>query len=490
MIPLTRSSPHLYLTSLDLTSLVPVLLLAMVIYGFCAAVFADTAQTIAPPTTGVTGNSSEQNTPVAPNVNLKEVATNTPATVQPSPATSIKIDSLPTAPSNVQTTTSPEEATTSPEAATRLIPEPDDVADATPQTSQSPVTSPVASREKLVLLGAEVSPGTSTRLAWSAGDAITGLALPTPVLVVNGTASGDTLCLTGAIHGDELNGIEIVRRVIYDLDPEKLSGTVIGVPIVNLQGFQRGSRYLSDRRDLNRHFPGDPSGSLASRIAYSLFDQVIRHCDLLVDLHTGSLRRTNMVQVRADMRFADVIEFTQNFDDMVVVHSPGSEGMLRQAAVAQRITAVTLEVGESMRLQEGQVKQGVLGINSLLDRLDMYKRRFTWGEPEPVYYKSEWIRATRGGILFSNTRLGKVIAPGDILGTVTDPITNERTDITSSTHGRVIGMAVNQVVMPGFAAYHIGIEASEDDIFTSPDFLATENQPIKKNRNRDLVPED
>jgi uncharacterized protein len=311
------------------------------------------------------------------------------------------------------------------------------------------------------ILGAEVAPGTSTRLPWSPQVGIAGLSSPTPVLIVNGAFPGETLCLTAAIHGDELNGIEIVRRVLYDLKPEKLHGVIIGVPIVNLQGFQRGSRYLPDRRDLNRYFPGAPDGSLASRIAFSFFNEVIFHCDALIDFHTGSFRRTNLPQLRADMRHPDVMKFTESFDATVVLHSRGHKGMLRTAAVEHGIPAITLEVGESLRLQEKQVEIGVKIIKKLLDREQMYHNPFNWGKPEPVYYKSRWLRATSGGILFSHVKLGEQVNKGDVLGTVTDPITNVQAEIVASVRGRVLGMAINQVVMPGFAAFHIGIEAPE-----------------------------
>ncbi len=315
--------------------------------------------------------------------------------------------------------------------------------------------------EPLNLLGATVLPGTSTRLAWSPEVSFNGLSLPTPVLVVHGNKPGPTLCLTAAIHGDEINGIEVVRRVMYDISPDKLSGTVIGVPIVNLQGFQRGSRYLNDRRDLNRYFPGDAKGSLASRIAYSLFNEVIIHCNLLVDIHTGSLRRNNLAQIRADMSNQDVADFTEGFDDMVVVHSRGAPGMLRNAANKINIRAVTLELGESLRLQRHQVDSGVKGIYSLLKKQKMYSKVFDWGEPAPIYYSSSWMRVTTGGLLLSNVKLGDVVRKGAVLGTVTDPITNESSDVIAELSGRIIGMATDQVVMPGFAAYHIGVKSSE-----------------------------
>ncbi len=323
---------------------------------------------------------------------------------------------------------------------------------------------PAKKHGPFVMLGAEVAPGTSTRLAWSPGHSFEGISVATPVLVVNGTKPGPVLCLTAAVHGDELNGIEIVRRVLYNLNAAKLSGTVVGVPIVNLQGFRRGSRYLPDRRDLNRFFPGDPKGSSAARIAYSFFHEVIKHCDALVDLHTGSFYRTNLPQLRADLRDPEVLELSQGFDGTVVLQSEGTVGTLRQASVAAGIPAVTLEAGEPLRLQENEVNHGVKTIQSLLGKMNMIKKTSFWGTPEPVYYQSVWVRTDEGGILFSEVDLGERVKEKGILGTVTDPITNIRTEILSPYQGRVLGMALNQVVMPGFAAYRIGIQSSEEEV--------------------------
>ncbi len=320
-----------------------------------------------------------------------------------------------------------------------------------------------AQAQPFKMLSGEVLPGTTARLAWSPGIQIAGLSQPTPVLVVNGDKPGPVMCLTGAVHGDELNGIEIIRRIIYNLDPRELSGTVVGVPIVNLQGFQQGSRYLADRRDLNRYFPGSESGSLAHRIAHSLFEQVILKCDTLVDIHTGSLKRTNLPQLRADMNHPEVADLTRGFDGMVVVHSSGNAGMLRTAAAAAGIPAVTMEVGESMRIQDDHIDAGVNSLFSLLERQGMIARLFQWGDPEPVYYRSHWIRVNQGGILFSDVKLGAYVTEGTILGTVSDPITNEQSPVRANADGRVIGMAVDQVVMAGFAAYHLGSRASTEE---------------------------
>ncbi len=312
----------------------------------------------------------------------------------------------------------------------------------------------------LLLLGAEIMPGTTQRLAWSATELFEGVPVSTPVLVVNGSLPGPTLCLTAAVHGDELNGIEIVRRVLHEISPGKLSGAVIGVPIVNVQGFRRGSRYLPDRRDLNRYFPGNPNGSAAARIANALFNDVIAHCDALVDLHTGSFERANLPQIRADLRNPDVVTLTQGFGSMVVLHSSPTVGTLRHAATMAGIPAVTVEAGGPSQLELAEVKHGVKGIETLLSTLGMTRKTRFWGDPEPVYYRSSWVRANNGGILLADVSLGSTVRKGDLLGTITDPMSNQRTELFSPYAGRIIGLARNQVVMPGFAAFHVGIEAA------------------------------
>ena len=334
-----------------------------------------------------------------------------------------------------------------------------------------PVPAPL---QELVMLGREVSPKTSTRLAWAPTQSFEGIYVDTPVLVVNGVETGPTLCLTAAMHGDELNGIETVRRVLYNLDAAKLKGAVIGVPIVNLQGFHAGSRYLTDRRDLNRYFPGDPRGSSASRLAHSFFHEVIAHCDALVDLHTGSFYRTNLPQLRGDLRDPRVVQLTKGFGSTVVVHSEGTAGTLRRAAVEVGIPAVTLEAGGPSVLSEDAVSHSVKGIRTLLNHLGMTTRFSLWGDPEPIYYNSVWERAPVGGIVFSRVTLGQSVKKGDVLGTVTNPITNVRSRITSNHNGRIIGMALNQVVQPGFATHHIGITPPKGQISPPEEVVATD----------------
>ncbi len=361
-------------------------------------------------------------------------------------------------------------------------PEPQPVVE-TPTPSDAPVplaveTEPEPARQHLILLGSEVAPGTSARLSWAPDSSFAGIDAPTPVLVVNGEKPGPVLCLTAAVHGDELNGIEIVRRVLYDLEPKKLAGAVIGVPIVNLQGFRRGSRYLPDRRDLNRFFPGNPTGSAAARIAHSFFTEVVTHCDALVDIHTGSFHRTNLPQLRADLNDARVVQLTQGFGSTVVLQSDGAIGTLRRAAVNAGIPAVTLETGEPQRVQKKAVAHGAKGIQTLLNELGMVRKITIWGHREPVYYRSTWVRADQGGVLFARVGLGATVDQDQLLGTITDPITNVQSEVRAPVSGRILGMALNQFVLPGFAAFHIGIQKPVEQV-VEPAAIAQEDASVQ-----------
>jgi predicted deacylase len=351
---------------------------------------------------------------------------------------------------------------------------------AAPKHSDVPLAEAVETAEGLAeplqLLGSKVASGTSQRLSWTATELFEGVPVETPVLVVNGTQPGPTVCLTAAIHGDELNGIEMVRRVMHDISPDTLSGAVIGVPIVNVQGFRRGSRYLPDRRDLNRYFPGNPNGSAAARIAHSFFENVVRHCDALIDLHTGSFERANLPQIRADLRDPDVVTLTQGFGATVILHSTPGVGTLRYAATQAGIPTLTLEAGGPLQLELSEVKHGVKGIETLIGSLGMMRKRRLWGDPEPVYYRSTWVRANSGGILFSDVSLGGTVRKGDRLGTITDPMSNVRVDLLAPYSGRIIGMARNQVVMPGFAAFHVGIQTDETSAQTNEESVAKDDE--------------
>ena len=308
------------------------------------------------------------------------------------------------------------------------------------------------------LLGSVIQPGTRRNLHWVAGQSFSGSPLRAPVVVVHGARPGPTLCLTAAVHGDELNGVEIVRRVLAETLPEELRGTLIGVPIVNLLGFAEGSRYLPDRTDLNRYFPGRPRGNAASLIAYSFFEEVVRQCDRVIDLHTGSFKRSNLPQLRANLDQPGVAEFVTCFGATAVLHRSRERGTLRDAATAAGIPAVTFELGEPGTVQAEHVAYGVDAIHLVLDRLGMLPRPYLGNDPQPVFYRARWVRALHGGILSSPLALGAQVAENELLGMVINPLTNEESEIRAPFAGRVLGRALDQFVLPGFAVFHLGIE--------------------------------
>ncbi|WP_334132239.1 succinylglutamate desuccinylase/aspartoacylase family protein [Silanimonas lenta] len=314
------------------------------------------------------------------------------------------------------------------------------------------------------LLDHFVLPGTRQRLQWRPPDGLARGEIPSPIIVAHGALPGPVLCLVAGIHGDELNGIEVVRRIAEEVDPTRLEGTLVAAPIVNVFGFSRGSRYLPDRRDLNRHFPGSRSGSIASRMAHGFFNDIVRRCDAVVDFHTGSFQRANLPQVRADLSNPDVLEFTRGFGGALVLHSQGSRGMLRLAAVAAGIPAVTFEVGGPQFLEEEHIAAAAETIRALMHAMGLLPQEERNGKaapPQAIYQGSRWVRTNAGGFFFAEVKLGERVRPGQRLGWVVDPLTNTRTEILSPFDGRVIGKALDQQVLPGYAAFHIGRHTSE-----------------------------
>jgi predicted deacylase len=312
----------------------------------------------------------------------------------------------------------------------------------------------------LSILGRSVQPGERQKLTFMPMPSFAKSFVDTLVVVVRGSKPGPTLCVTAGIHGDELNGVEIARRVFTDTDPQELAGTLILLPIVNAAGFRSGSRYLPDRRDLNRFFPGSAQGSTAARIAHGVFERVIRRCDALVDLHTGSFYRTNLPQIRTDLEDPRAFALARSFGIGVVLHGRGPKGSLRRAALDAGVPAIIYEAGEPSRFQEMEIARGVEGVGNVMSHLGMRDR-----EPSAesrVYRRTRWVRvpAGGGGIFLPARQLGDRVEQGEVLGSVTDPISDQRVDVVAPQAGRIIGMAVPQVVLPGAAVFHLGSDDS------------------------------
>ena len=333
----------------------------------------------------------------------------------------------------------------------------------------------------LEFLGEEIDPGEKRRLFLRASESFAGSGIDIPALVVRGAARGPTLCLTAGVHGDELNGIEIVRRVFEETKTLELQGMLLGYPVVNLHGFRASSRYLPDRRDLNRYFPGNPHGSSASRVANAVFRTLAEVCDALVDFHTGSFHRTNLPQIRADLSDGRVLALAQAFGVGVVVHSYGMRGTLRRSATEADLPAITYEAGEPMRFAQQEIAYGVEGLRNLMASLGMLARDPP-GEAAEVYRRSRWVRVNDGGIFLTARQVGEFVEEGDLLGTVTDPVTNDRATLRAPFDGRIIGMALPQVVIPGFATFHLGVRERNGDEGSgeetlSPDQLDAVEEP-------------
>jgi len=301
-----------------------------------------------------------------------------------------------------------------------------------------------------------VPPGTRLFLELPVARLFTGNQVSLPVTVLNGVRPGPRLWLDAAIHGDELNGVEIIRRVLEHLDPEALAGVVVAVPIVNVFGFLHQDRYLPDRRDLNRSFPGSPKGSLAARIAHLFTTEVVERCQIGIDLHTGSHHRTNLPQVRGNLTDEKTRHLAETFGAPIHFHSRPARGTLRNAALRRQRTVLLYEGGEPLRFDPDAIEMGVAGVLRVLRGLGMWQ-----GEPPPPpsrrYRASDtrWLRAPRSGIFHLDVELGQQVGARQILGQITDPFNRGRTPVRSGGEGLVIGFTNNPLVYQGGALVHL-----------------------------------
>ena len=315
----------------------------------------------------------------------------------------------------------------------------------------------------LELLGRTIEPGTKLKFPYIPDRSFEASYLNTPVFVARGAEPGPTLCLTAGVHGDELNGVEVARRAFSRVDAASLRGTLIALPAINAEGVRSGSRYLSDRRDLNRAFPGNQRGSIASVIAHAVFE-VIGHCSALVDLHTASNNRANLPHIRADIADPDILELAIHFGLGIVVAGKGPDGSLRREAAKAGVPAIIYEAGEPYRFQEDEIDRGVEGVENVMAYLEMTDRRGVEIPRTRVYENTRWVRASngRGGFFFPSAGLGDVVEPGQVLGRVVDPFMDTSFEVVSTVSGEIIGMSVPQPVLSGYALFHVAWHGDED----------------------------
>lgn len=304
--------------------------------------------------------------------------------------------------------------------------------------------------------GVEVAAGERRRVDVPVARFPTQTELTLPIEVVNGASDGPRLWLSAAIHGDELNGLEIIHRVLRQIDAEELAGCVLAVPIVNVFGFIHQDRYLPDRRDLNRSFPGSASGSLASQLANLFMREVVARSTHGVDLHTGSNHRTNLPQVRADLDDPQTRRCAVAFGAPIVIHGEAPDGSLRKAVAKKRIPIVVYEAGEPQRFDEDAIAMGVAGVLRLMTELGM---RDGTDDPPPgvtlVARKRSWVRARRSGILRLEVGLGDTVKAKQRIGTIDEVLGGESSVLRSPHEGLVIGHTANPLVYKGDAIAHI-----------------------------------
>lgn len=288
--------------------------------------------------------------------------------------------------------------------------------------------------------------------------------LSIPIEIINGAAPGPVLLVNAAIHGDELNGVEIVRQLINTIDPQKLKGTLIAVPVVNVFGFIHKSRYLPDRRDLNRCFPGSDRGSLASRMAYTFFTEVALKCDYIIDLHTGAIHRTNLPQIRADLSNPETLRVAQAFATPVVLDSPLRNGSLRSEAEKSGITVLTYEAGEALRFEPIAISAGMVGVKRVMQAIGMLRASRKKLPTSVIAKSTSWLRAEADGILRTVVSLGDKVEKGQILAYINSPLGNVEVEVVANKGGIVIGQQTLPLVNEGDAVFHLAYFTQNDDM--------------------------
>ncbi len=277
-----------------------------------------------------------------------------------------------------------------------------------------------------------------------------------PVEVIRGPKLGPVLFLSAAIHGDEINGVEIIRQVIKKVDPGKLSGTILAVPVVNVFGFNSKSRYLPDRRDLNRSFPGNMKGSLASQMARIFMKEVVLKSTHGIDFHTGAIHRYNIPQIRASMESSKTKMMARAFGAPVVLNSSIRDGSLRAAAQKKEIPILLFEGGEALRFDESVIKSGVQGCFNVMEAIGMLPRKKKKKKNEVVFAKdSYWVRSTHGGSMSVFKKAGDRVQEGEVLGIVQDLFGRMQFEIKAEEPGIIIGRNRLPLINKGDALFHI-----------------------------------
>lgn len=339
----------------------------------------------------------------------------------------------------------------------------------------------------LTIAGTDVNLGQSVIIDIPLPDLYMHTSLSMPVEVIRGRRKGPILFVSAAVHGDEINGVEIIRRLVKsDSVLKGLKGTLIAVPVVNVYGFINQSRYLPDRRDLNRCFPGSEQGSLAGRLANAFMTEIASKCTHGIDLHTAAIHRDNLPQIRADLSNGTVEEMAQAFKAPVIVNSNLIEGSLRHASMAFDVPVIVYEAGEALRFNELAIRAGVKGVISVMRSLGMLSARSKSKKAarQPfVARSSAWVRAPQSGIFRMIVPMGANVNKGDLLGMVAAPYGAKDSEqpVLATYSGVVIGRTNIPLVNEGEALFHIARFNRPDEVADSVDAFHSDLDPATDN---------
>jgi predicted deacylase len=318
----------------------------------------------------------------------------------------------------------------------------------------------VADIESFHFEGSEIAPGTGKEVSLDLGDGPAGNPRSIPVYVIHGTRPGPVLALIAGIHGDELNGVSVAHHLIHGDDHiagteddrisrEELAGTVICVPVVNIEGMLLEQRGAPDNKDINRLFPGKKRGNQSQRIAYTLFQSVVKRADYLIDLHSAPHSRTNLPHVRANFDRKECMELARAFGTQIILHSKGPKGSLRRTATSDGTPSILLEAGTAHRFEMEAVHAGIEGVLNVMGHLGMIKRENRLPAVRLLVRRSKWARAEAGGLLYSLVNVGDHVKKGQEIALVTDPLGEQTHSIESPRTGVIVGLALNPLIRAG-----------------------------------------
>ncbi len=320
--------------------------------------------------------------------------------------------------------------------------------------------------EKFTIDGIEIKRGERKRIAINMGSIYDFTNVKMSLEVIRGKKDGPTIFISSTIHGDEICGIEIVRRLLATKNLKNICGTLITIPIVNIFGFNDRSRYLPDRRDLNRCFPGLKNGSLASQLAYKFMQEIVMKSDFGIDLHTGAFHRHNYPQIRANVSDERTLELAQIFNAPAIVNSNLRDGSLRAAVSSLNIPVILFEGGEALRFDEEAIEVGLNGILNVMTAIGMIESRKIKISRRKIFVarSSSWLRAPNSGIHTSHCKLGKIVKKGDILGEISNPFGDHKIFVKAHETGMIIGVSMLPLANQGDALFHIASEKENKKI--------------------------